>query len=95
VPSLALLQQVAPASTVISIGIILPSILIIFWAQKFLFPGRVALLMMTEVIVATLTASWMLPQEAMGMLEWIGACLIVGACVVEIFEAPAPQDAPT
>jgi drug/metabolite transporter (DMT)-like permease len=51
--------------------------------------------MMTEVIVATLTASWMLPQEAMGMLEWIGACLIVGACVVEIFEAPAPQDAPT
>ena len=95
VPSLALLQQVAPASTVISIGIILPSILIIFWAQKFLFPGRVAVLMMTEVIVATLTASWMLPQEAMGMLEWIGACLIVGACVVEIFEAPAPQDAPT
>jgi len=94
-PSLALLQQVAPASTVISIGLILPSILIIFWAQKFLFPGRVALLMMTEVIIATLTASWMLPQEAMGMLEWIGACLIVGACVVEIFEAPAPQDAPT
>ena len=94
-PDLELLQQVAPASTVISIGIILPSILIIFWAQKFLFPGRVALLMMSEVIVATLTASWMLPEEAMGMLEWIGACLIVGACVVEIFEGPAAQGAPT
>ena len=94
-PSLALLQQVAAASTVISIGIILPSILIIFWAQKFLFPGRVALLMMSEVIVATLTASWMLPEEAMGMLEWIGACLIIGACVVEIFEGPAAQGAPT
>ena len=94
-PSLALLQQVAPASTVISIGIILPSILIIFWAQKFLFPGRVALLMMTEVIVATLTASLLLPEEAMGMLEWIGACLIIGACVVEIFEGPAAQGAPT
>ena len=94
-PSLALLQQVAPASTVISIGIILPSILIIFWAQKFLFPGRVALLMMTEVIVATLTASLLLPEEAMGILEWIGACLIVGACVVEIFEEPAPNGTPT
>ena len=94
-PSLALLQQVAAASTVISIGIILPSILIIFWAQKFLFPGRVALLMMSEVIVATFTASLMLPEEAMGMLEWIGACLIIGACVVEIFEAPAAQGAPT
>ena len=34
-------------------------------------------------------------EEAMGMLEWIGACLIVGACVVEIFEAPAAQGAPT
>jgi len=50
---------------------------------------------MTEVIVATLTASLMLPEEAMGMLEWVGACLIVGACVVEIFEAPAPQDTPS
>jgi len=89
------LQQVTPASTVISIGIILPSILIIFWAQKFLFPGRVALLMMTEVIVATLTASLLLPEEAMGMLEWIGACLIVGACVVEIFEEPAADGTPT
>jgi drug/metabolite transporter (DMT)-like permease len=51
--------------------------------------------MMTEVIVATLTASLLLPEEAMGMLEWIGACLIVGACVVEIFEEPAPNGTPT
>jgi hypothetical protein len=29
------------------------------------------------------------------MLEWIGACLIVGACVVEIFEEPAADGTPT
>jgi drug/metabolite transporter (DMT)-like permease len=63
--------------------------LIIFWAQKFLYPGRVALLMMTEVMVATLTASLFLPNEAMGVIEWIGATLIVGACLVEVLEQPA------
>jgi drug/metabolite transporter (DMT)-like permease len=84
-----LLVQVGPASVAISIGLILPSILIIFWAQKFLYPGRVALLMMTEVMVAALTASLFLPNEAMGVIEWIGATLIVGACLVEVLEQPA------
>jgi drug/metabolite transporter (DMT)-like permease len=82
------LLQVAPASVAISIGLILPSILIMFWAQKFLFPGRVGLLMITEVLVATLTASLFLPNEAMGLFEWIGATLIVGACFVEILMHP-------
>ncbi|WP_347832757.1 EamA family transporter [uncultured Planktomarina sp.] len=88
-PSLALLYQVAPASMAISIGLIFPSVLIIFWAQKFLYPGRVGLLIMTEVMVAILTASLFLPNEALGFIEWIGACLIVGACLVEIIEQPA------
>ena len=87
-PSLMFLLQVAPASVAISIGLILPSILIMFWAQKFLFPGRVGLLMITEVLVATLTASLFLPNEAMGLIEWIGATLIVGACFVEILVHP-------
>ena len=88
-PTFELLVQVGPASVAISIGLILPSILIIFWAQKFLYPGRVALLMMTEVMVAALTASLFLPNEAMGVIEWIGATLIVGACLVEVLEQPA------
>ena len=88
-PSFALLVEVAPLSVAISIGLIFPSILIIFWAQKFLYPGRVSLLMMTEVIVATVTASLFLPNEVMGPIEWIGACLIVGACLVEVIERPA------
>jgi drug/metabolite transporter (DMT)-like permease len=88
-PSLALLVEVASVSVAISIGLIFPSILIIFWAQKFLYPGRVSLLMMTEVMVATITASLFLPDEVMGPIEWIGACLIVGACLVEVIERPA------
>ena len=46
-PSLVFLLQVVPTSIAISIGLILPSILIMFWAQKFLFPDRVGLLMIT------------------------------------------------
>ena len=88
-PSFALLVEVASVSVAISIGLIFPSILIIFWAQKFLYPGRVSLLMMTEVMVATVTASLFLPDEVMGPIEWIGACLIVGACLLEVIEKPA------
>ncbi|MGB0798715.1 MAG: EamA family transporter, partial [Planktomarina sp.] len=84
VPSAQLLVQVLPTAIATSFIVILPTMFIIFWAQKFLFPGRVGLLMMTEVIVAILTASIFLPEEAMNTLEWIGAALIIGACLVEI-----------
>ena len=90
-PSLSLLVEVVPISIAISLLIILPCMLIIFWAQKFLYPGRVGLLMMSEVMVATLTASLFLPNEVMGFIEWLGAVFIIGACFVEIIASPSPD----
>ena len=68
-PSLSLLVEVVPISIAISLLIILPCVLIIFWAQKFLYPGRVILLMISEVMVAKLTASFFLPNEVTGFIE--------------------------
>ncbi|MCG8369106.1 MAG: DMT family transporter, partial [Proteobacteria bacterium] len=90
-PSLDLAAQVLPSAASISIAVILPAVVVLFWAQKFLFPGRVGLLMMSEVLTAVITASLFLPEERMSALEWAGAALIVGACLAEVFLTPQPR----
>ena len=87
-PSLALMLPVIPISSLIALIIILPSVWIIFWAQKFLFPGRVGLLMMSEVLMAVVSASIFLPEEAMSLMAWCGAILIIAACFIEVFTSP-------
>lgn len=64
--------------------VILVSLYAIFWAVGRLSPGRSGLLMMSEVVVAVITAAILLPEEAMNAREWIGAALIVGAGAVEV-----------
>lgn len=87
-PSKELFIQTMPAASVVSVLIILPAVLILFWAQKFLFPGRVGLLMMSEVLTAVITASIFLPEERMSLIAWAGAALIIGACLIEVFLTP-------
>lgn len=67
------------------------TILGIFWAQKRLSAGRTGLLMMSEVVVAVGTASWFLPEERLDPLAWLGAALIVGACLVEVLSDPLEE----
>ena len=88
VPALDLLTAVLPAAGLMSLLAFLPAVVLLFWAQKFLFPGRVGLLMMSEVLTAVLTASLFLPEERLSAVEWAGAALIVGACLIEVFFVP-------
>ncbi|MEM6933696.1 MAG: DMT family transporter [Pseudomonadota bacterium] len=83
-----------PIAALASIGLILPTVWIIFWAQKILFPGRAGLLMMSEVLVAVISASIFLPEERMSMIEWGGAILIIGACLLEVLSTPTIGEAP-
>jgi len=85
VPQWDVVLPTLPLSVLISLIIILPSVWLIFWAQKFLFPGRVGLLMMSEVLIAVVSASVFLPEEAMSLMAWCGAILIVTACFIEVF----------
>jgi drug/metabolite transporter (DMT)-like permease len=88
-PSFDVVLPVLPVSALISLIIILPSVWFIFWAQKFLFPGRVGLLMMSEVLMAVVSASIFLPEEAMSLIAWCGAILIIAACFIEVFSVPS------
>ncbi|MEM7226058.1 MAG: DMT family transporter [Pseudomonadota bacterium] len=94
VPDIGLLTAALPAAGMMSILAFLPAVCLLFWAQKFLFPGRVGLLMMSEVLTAVLTASLFLPDERLSVVEWAGAGLIVGACLIEVFLTPQPCGEP-
>lgn len=88
VPRLELFTATLPVASLISLFAFLPAVIFLFWAQKFLFPGRVGLLMMSEVLTAVLTASLLLPEERLSAVEWAGAALIVGACLIEVLFIP-------
>ena len=84
IPSLALIGQNFPIAFIWSVIVLLPSFCIIFRISQILFPGRVGILMMSEVAVAVISAKILLPEEQMIILQWVGALAILLAGVVEI-----------
>ena len=41
--------------------------------------------MMSEVIVAIISASILVPEETMVLIQWMGAICIVAAAFIEVF----------
>ena len=59
---------------------------IVCWAQAFSKPGRVELLLMLEVVVGAASAA-VLAGETLSLRAMVGAALIVGAGLIEIFQS--------
>jgi len=79
---------------VITSVMIIPMLFLTIWPAKLLSPGRVGLLLMSEVIVGIGSAALLL-DEPFGMREIIGTCLVIAAGLVEVFgssQTPSPQD---
>lgn len=83
IPELSLWMEAAPIIAGYSWFGLVPSLFAIFWASSRLFPGRVGILMMTEVLVAIISAALIL-DEVVLTLEWLGVVLIVTAGVLEV-----------
>ena len=83
-PSFSMIGQNFTIAFIWSVIILLPCFCIIFRISQILFPGRVGILMMSEVVVAVISAKILLPEEPMLALQWIGATAIVMAGLVEI-----------
>lgn len=64
---------------------VLPMLVLTIWPASLLTPGRVGILLMSDVIVAVATAAW-LSGEPFGMREAAGTILIVSAAVVEVLD---------
>ena len=90
-PTAEALQQALPVASLASILVLLPSIFVIFMAAKQLFPGRVGILMMSEVLVAILSATILLPEETLSLWQWTGGVIVIAACLIEIFSRDEPE----
>jgi len=84
-----------PVMIIAALVLFLPSILSIFWASQYLFPGRVGLLMMSEVLVAVISTSLLLEDEQLQFIHWIGAALIIIAGIVELTPARKKAESST
>ncbi len=83
-PAFDMLKEAFPTALIWSVVIILPGFIVIFKVSQILFPGRVGILTMSEVVVAIISASLLLPNEKMALLQWVGAAAIVAAGLVEV-----------
>ena len=81
-PDPAQLLDGLPLAFVGSAMLLLPSIMAIFWASRVLFPGRAAILMMSEALVATISATLLLPEETMTLMQWSGGAIVLLACLL-------------
>ncbi len=84
VPEVNMIVSALPTAMFWSIIILLPTFFVIFEISKKLFPGRVAILTMSEVMVAVISASILLPGESMIWVQWVGALAIVAAGLIEV-----------
>lgn len=82
-PTLDAWMTGAAVTGLFSTVILLPGLFGIFWAAGRMPPARVGVLMMTEVLVAVVSASIIL-DESMNALEWTGAALIMAAALIEV-----------
>ena len=84
IPSFSLIMENFVLAFTWSVIELLPSFCIIFRISQILFPGRVGILMMSEVVVAVISAKIFLPEEQMFVLQWVGAIAILTAGLIEI-----------
>ena len=84
-PELTQLKVALPTAVFWSTFVLLPCFCIIFRVSQLLFPGRVGILMMSEVVVAILSAAILVPEEKMLLIQWAGAVAIVLAGLIEVF----------
>ena len=84
IPSFSLIMENFVLAFTWSVVVLLPSFCIIFRISQILFPGRVGILMMSEVVVAVISAKIFLPEEQMFVLQWVGAIAILTAGLIEI-----------
>jgi len=84
VPRFALLLEALPNALFWSLVVILPCFIIIFRVSQILFPGRVGILTMSEVVVAILSAAILLPEENLIFIQWLGAFAIICAGLIEV-----------
>lgn len=78
-----------PWIILLALIIFVPPNFLVLWASQRMDPGRVGILLMTEVLVGSISAA-LLSGEDFGLMKGLGATLIVSAGLTEVL-GRAPQ----
>jgi drug/metabolite transporter (DMT)-like permease len=82
IPSIAQTLPALPLLLIFMVFLILPGTYASLWGPKFLNPGVVGLLFMTEIVVGSISVA-LLSAEPFGVREVIGILLITCASLIE------------
>ena len=86
IPSMKSFLIAFPYSAIFSILIYLPAFLIILRVQQYLSPGLVGVLMLSEILLALISAKILL-GEPISAVQWLGAfCIILTGLLISIIE---------
>jgi len=88
----AWLKNLLPAALV-AVFYLIPLTWLLMWGAGRLAPGRVAILLLFEVLAAAVSAA-ILTDEPFGPREWIGGALILAAAALEGRSAPPAAEHP-
>lgn len=81
--SIGNLVHALPWIILLALIIFVPPNFLVLWAAQRMNPGRVGILLMTEVLVGSISAA-LFSGEAFGMIELAGTVLIVCAGLIEV-----------
>ena len=76
IPQLNALLQAIPPAFLASVVLFLPSVLLIFRMMQYVSPGLVGILMLSEALVAAVSAAFWL-GETLSSMQWIGVGAIL------------------
>ena len=82
-PPARIVLDAAPLLIAVSVGFIVPSMVLIIAGAQRLSPGRVGILLMTEAVVGTISAA-VFADEPFGTREIAGALLVIAAGALDV-----------
>ena len=92
-PQLSAFQQAIPPAFLASVVVFLPSVLLIFRIMQYVSPGLVGILMLSEALVAAVSAAFWL-GETLSSTQWIGVGAILTTGVfIGFYEGKAVRPA--
>lgn len=93
IPQLNALLQAIPPAFLASVVVFLPSVLLIFRIMQYVSPGLVGILMLSEALVAAVSAAFWL-GETLSSTQWIGVGAILTTGVfIGFYEGKAAKPA--
>ena len=91
IPQLNALLQAIPPAFLASVVVFLPSVLLIFRIMQYVSPGLVGILMLSEALVAAVSAAFWL-GETLSSTQWIGVgAILTTGVIIGFYEGKAAK----